>query len=136
VSRTLALASLAFFAGCPPGSSQEDWQPVSYADAGDVCFSQAGSDVQITVTVSECMSSSCTRNFEGTCSATSTGSDVALTSDVHWEENVGAGTCTADCGIPMATCTLSGLADGTYTVTFGDQTFDLTVPATDDCGPL
>lgn len=115
------------------GGLVDDWQPVSYVDEGQVCFEADGADIVAQVVVQDCMSGSCTRNFVGSCSATASGSEITLTSDISWEENVGAVACTDDCGIPMATCVLEGLADGTYDVTFGGEQLQLVVPVTEPC---
>lgn len=112
----------------------EDWQPVSYVDEGEVCFTQGDPDVNVTVTVQDCMSSSCSRAFAGSCTVTVDGTDITVTSDLHWEDNVADNaSCTDDCGIPSATCTLPALADGTYQVTIGGTTTTLVVPITEPC---
>jgi hypothetical protein len=126
----------AFAAACNALPGQDDWQPVSFVDEGTVCFAQQDSDISISVTAPGCMSSSCSRNFAGSCAATVSGTEIALTSDIAWEQNEGDVACTDDCGIPTTSCDLTGLADGSYTVTFGDQTFALTVPVADPCATL
>ena len=111
------------------------WTPMSYVDEGDVCFGTVDSDTDstISVVVQDCMSSSCSREFAGSCSATIVDNQITLTSDIHWEDAIGDIDCTDDCGIPATSCTLEGLADGTYTVAFGTQTLTLTVPSVEDC---
>jgi hypothetical protein len=118
------------------GTSAEDWQLQSYVDAGTVCFEDRGADVAVWVDPGECLSSSCSRAFQGSCTATVTDTTITLTSDISWEQNVAPGaTCTDDCGSTAAQCTLPALADGTYTVTFGAEQLELVVPiATDPCG--
>jgi hypothetical protein len=110
----------------------DDWQLQSYVDVGDVCFQAGAEGVEVLVTVQECLSSSCSRDLVATCAATVDGSAITLTSDISWEQNVGAGVpCTEDCGTPLATCTVAGLADGTYQVTHGADVLELTVPIAD-----
>lgn len=113
----------------------DDWQLQTFADEGDVCFVQGDGGVDVTIVLNDCMSSSCSRDFAGSCEAVVEGSTITLTSDMSWEQNVAVGAmCTDDCGIPQADCTISGLADGTYEVTFGDQTVTLTVPVDNASG--
>lgn len=114
-----------------PGVS--DWQPVVYVDEGAVCFEPSGTDVTVHVTVQDCMSSSCSRNFDAECSAVVEGTEITLQSDIRWEDDQGNVSCTDDCGIPAVSCTIANLAEGTYTVTFGTETFSLTVPVEGDC---
>ena len=117
------------------GGAADDWQPVSYVDSGEVCFTAGqDGDVVVTVTVDGCLSSSCSRAFGGSCTATVSGTTITLTSDIHWEQNVGVGaTCTDDCGTPTVSCTIAGLADGTYDIVHGPQTVPLVVPVVDTC---
>ncbi|MEZ4236483.1 MAG: hypothetical protein R3F59_10055 [Myxococcota bacterium] len=90
---------VALLAACTGGSATEDWQPVQYVDEGEVCFTQSGQDLVATVTAPDCMSSSCSRAFEGSCVLSVTGTDITLTSDLHWEDNVAdGGTCTDAAG--------------------------------------
>jgi hypothetical protein len=119
-------------------TGNDDWQPVSYVDEGEVCFESSGVDLVAYVTAPDCLSSSCSRAFEGSCTLTMDDpSTLTLTSDIRWEQNVGERVaCTDDCGIPRVSCTLPSLPDGTYTVAFGSQTLDLTFPATEPCDPF
>ena len=130
--RTLAPAMiLAACGGVPePGS---DWQPVSHVDVGDVCFEADGDDITVRVVVEDCMSSGCARDFVGDCAATVDGTDITLTSSMEWETYVGDMACPADCGVPMVECTVSGLADGSYTVSFGTETLSLEIPVVESC---
>jgi hypothetical protein len=114
----------------------EDWQLQSWVDAGVLCFEVDGTGVTVRVDPQECLSSSCSRAFQGSCSATVKGTAITVTSDISWEQNVAEGaTCTDDCGSTAVECTLPALADGTYTVTFGTQQSELVVPITADCPP-
>jgi hypothetical protein len=80
-----------------------------------------------------CLSSSCSRDAEASCAVTVNGADIALEAEGSWEENVGTYVaCTDDCGFLQASCSLGTLPDGTYTVTYGGESFTLTVPGTQD----
>lgn len=119
-------ACIFVFDDLPDG--RDDWQPQVYVDEGDVCFLAGGDGVDVLVRIPECLSSSCSRDFVGTCSVAVDGNTITLQSDISWEQNVGDVTCTDDCGSPDASCVITGLGDGTYEVIFGDQTIPLTVP--------
>ena len=117
------------------GAAVDDWQPVSYVDEGELCFENQGVDVVVQVTAPDCLSSSCSRNLAGTCEGTLSGDTITLTSDIHWEDNVGEGVaCTDDCGAPTVSCTLPALADGTYVVVLGGVETELVVPVVGSCG--
>jgi hypothetical protein len=120
---------------CTGTGSGDDWQPVTYVDEGELCFEQRDSDVAIRVDPQECLSSSCSRAFEGSCTASLQDNTITVSSDIAWEENVGNVSCTDDCGSTAVECTLPALADGTYTVIFGDQQIELQVPITEPCQP-
>lgn len=129
------------FAGCLGGGTtdtgaEDEWVPREHIDDGQVCWSGAAGSLELTVVVQDCMSSSCSRGFQGACAASVDGSTIMLTSDISWEDNVGENIpCTDDCGIPMATCTLEGVADGTYTIAFGAQSLTIDLPSDGgDCG--
>lgn len=133
MTRLFASVSIAcVLAGCPNGGIS-NWEPVSFADEGEVCFDADGTDVTVEVAAPGCLSSSCSRNLGGSCAAVVDGTDITLTSEVTWEQDRGVGiACTDDCGLPSVMCTMEDLADGTYTVTHGDETFTLTIPLEDD----
>jgi hypothetical protein len=117
--------------GTVPG---DDWQPVSYVDEGELCFQQDDTEVVVEVDPGECLSSSCSRSYEGSCTATVQDDTITVTSDISWEQNEGESVpCTDDCGFTAVTCTLPALADGTYTVVFGDEQSQLVVPIEGSC---
>ncbi|MEQ1570718.1 MAG: hypothetical protein ABMA64_34130 [Myxococcota bacterium] len=133
MNRLFALVVLPL-AGCPVS---EDWRLQSYVDEGEVCVTGGGGTAEFLVTVQECMSSSCSRAFAGSCEATFDGAAVTLTSDLSWEDDFTPGAeCTDDCGIPSTTCTIADLPDGTWDVAFGGQTLTITLPATEPCSPF
>jgi hypothetical protein len=114
----------------------ETWELQEHIDEGSVCASRIDTDTtEFMVVVPGCMSSTCTQNFVGACTASFDGTEIVLTSDISWEVNVSPrASCTDDCGIPFATCTLEGLPDGTYTVQFGDETLTVELPG-EPCEP-
>ncbi len=142
-TRILGIATtIAILTACGGGGSTGDtadtdvsWEPVSYIDEGDVCFGtvDADADSTVSVVVQDCMSSSCSRAFQGACTAAVAGTEITLTSDISWEDATGNIDCTDDCGIPATSCTLEGLAEGTYNVTFGTESLTLAVPSSEDC---
>lgn len=134
-------------------SFTEDWEEQTLADEGAVCLfagedavdpwgvfegqiePQSYNDVDPIVVhfvANTCLSSSCSRNAAAGCTATVVGDTVEITAEASWEENVAPdAACTDDCGILDAQCEVGVLAEGTYTVTFGDQTQTLTVSSKD-----
>ena len=133
------LTLLTFLMACDPtgvgGGSDDEWEPVSFVDEGDACLAQQGTDVVVTVSVQECLSSSCDRDLGGECAATVEGNTITLTSEIRWETAVTPEMCTDDCGLPSVTCTIPALADGTYTVVHGAQETTVVVPIADACDP-
>lgn len=116
------------------GAPVDDWQPVSYVDEGELCIEGSDTDVTIWVDPQECLSSSCSRAFMGSCEATVQGATITVTSDISWEENRGPNVaCTDDCGSTAVSCALPALADGTYTVIFGSEQRELVVPIEETC---
>lgn len=113
---------LSFLLGCELFVTQ--WEEVVYTDEGAVCLEADGSDVVVTVTAPDCLSSSCSRNLGGSCEATVDGSTITVTSEITWEEAVAGPNlaCTDDCGAPQVTCTIpGGLAAGPYTIEIGED---------------
>jgi hypothetical protein len=128
--RTLMIPALAvLLTACP--EEEEAWEEIAYVDQGTVCWDASDGVLELSVVVQDCMSSSCSRGFEGSCAASLDGSTLTLTSDIRWENNVTPGAeCTADCGIPMATCELTGVVDGSYTLDFDGETYAIDMPST------
>jgi hypothetical protein len=138
VRTTSILTLLAACGGeAPEDTDTVTWGEVSHVDDGTVCFGTVDIDTvsTLTVTASDCLSSSCTDNVEGSCAATVDGTDITLTSDLRWDEVTGGSVaCTDDCGTAVTRCELEALPEGTYTVSFGSQTLTLDVPQAEDCG--
>jgi hypothetical protein len=78
--------------------------------------------------VDVCLSSSCTRNQDVSCSVAAQGTLLQITTHAAWTE-IDQGTCTADCRILEATCQTEPLPAGDYTFTFGTGSFALTIPS-------
>jgi len=113
------------------------WGDKTFVDEGDLCFSEEADGVHVVVTAPDCLSSSCSRNVHGSCDAMLDGDRIEITSAIHWEEKHGPlARCTLDCGAATAECGIGELAPGTYTVVFGDDQEQLTVPITESCGPI
>jgi len=105
-------------------------------DRGDVCLEApvAGEAATVTVVPDLCLNN-CTRSLEGSCEATLDGTTITVTSAFDWEVKT-RGSCNLICGFPgPAECGDVGpLAEGTYTVVHGEETFDIDVPTGDGCG--
>ena len=108
------------------------WEQVSYIDEGRVCLRADGEDVLVTVVAPDCLSSSCSRDLDGSCEATVKGGTITVSSEITWEQAVYVGPgggCTDDCGAPLVECTIEGgLADGTYDVVIGEETTTVDLP--------
>lgn len=115
----------------------EKWVPMEVVDRGAACLIATEADALGTVTVDsgECMSSSCDRDEQGSCTATLDGDTITVTSTFSWETATGKVACTDDCGLLSAECTVGPLAAGTYTLVHGSDQQTVTVPTEDDCGP-
>ncbi len=143
MTRILGIATtVAILTACGGGGSSTDtadtdvsWEPVSYIDEGDVCFGTVDADTESTVSVvvQDCMSGNCSRAFQGSCTAVVSGTEITLTSDISWEDATGNIGCDDDCGRPATSCSLEGLAAGTYDVTFGTESLTLEVPSVENC---
>ncbi|MBC8067700.1 MAG: hypothetical protein IAG13_05145 [Deltaproteobacteria bacterium] len=110
------------------------WNTISFEDEGELCFAEQADEITVEVTAPDCLSSSCTRDVEASCTAAVEGQRIVLTSEIQWEENNGRiDGCTLDCGSASATCSLGRLADGAYTVVHGEEELALTVPVDGSC---
>jgi len=128
------LPGLLLLGGCPD-EEEKEWEAISYIDEGMVCWEAADGVIELQVVVQDCMSSSCSQNFASSCEATVDGATLTLTSEMTWENDVSSdAACTDDCGIPMASCELADVADGTYTLDFDGETYVIDVPGTSGSG--
>jgi len=129
----LALLAGSFTAvsACEPA---ETWELQTAEDSGSACLAgEADALAEVQVVAQVCLSSSCDRAPEGTCTATLDGTTITVESTFTWETNTSAQECTTDCGRIEATCQVGPLAAGDYTVEHGDETWTITVPT--DPGP-
>jgi hypothetical protein len=110
------------------------WETVTFVDEGDLCFEQRGPSVAVSVTAPDCLSSSCSRDLDGSCTSQLDGTTIVLTSEISWEDDEAKfAQCTSDCGAPTIECDLGELPDGTYTVVHGEEQVSLVVPVTEAC---
>lgn len=95
---------------------------------------EADEPFQVLVAAGGCMSSSCSQDLEAQCEVAVDGQDVTITSSASYGDtsHLSDG-CTDDCGTLQAICGEITLPEGTYTVTHGAETFELTIPS-DDAG--
>lgn len=112
----------------------ESWQTMTLADEGTFCLEgNADETIDILVDAQVCLSSSCSRNASGSCSAAIDNDIITITSSFEWEEASGNVACTDDCGFLGAECEIGPLPAGTYTVMMGDTTETIDIPTTGDC---
>lgn len=134
----MRFAVFVFAAGCfdvtPEPSDSFEWTPFSRVNRGDLCLREAAPDVEVVVAPNDCLSSSCTRFFEGSCEATVIGTTITVTSAFSWEEALGDVGCTDDCMPTDVVCTIGeGLPPATYTVTHGEDTLTVKAPLPPEC---
>lgn len=128
---TLLLAALALTSSCLP---KERWEVFTKTDEGTACVEgQADATATVFVDADICLSSSCSRNATGSCSATVDGSVISVSAEFQWEEATGNVDCTDDCGILTAECEVGPLTAGTYTVQLGDADLSVTIPTVEEC---
>mgnify|MGYP007011838055 FL=1 len=117
--------------GCGGG-----WEHVTRVDEGILCVEQTDQNLTITVIARDCLSSSCSRDRGGECSATVDGSTIRVTSEIEWEEHDGRlRVCTADCRSVSVTCEIPAPPEGTDTLVHGEEQMALDVPLEDVCTP-
>lgn len=126
--RSLILSALLFsVAGCP-GITR--WETLTMVDEGTACLEGGGDDpAEVQVNADICLSSSCSRNAVGSCTASLTDGVITVESDFSWEEQINPSACTDDCGSLTATCDLGDLPAGDYVLRHGDTETDVTAPA-------
>ena len=105
----------------------------TYTDEGTACLDAPEADGAAVITVDPdlCLSSSCDSLTSAACTATVDGDTITVTSTFVVESS--GDTCTADCGMPTATCDLGALPAGTYTVVYGGVETTVAVPTTEEC---
>lgn len=136
--RTLIPLIVLTTVGCGTGLV-DTWETRTLEDEGTACLvaTTDGGEGTVTVDAQECMSSSCDRNQVASCEATVDGSTITVTASFEWETATGTQACTDDCGQLAADCSTGELAAGTYTLVYGDQSTEFTVPTeSGDCDSL
>jgi hypothetical protein len=82
------------------------------------------------VTFPTCLSSSCSQIESTECEVTLEDGDLVIRSHGVVRDTRGrGGGCTDDCGFLVAECFTPALAEGTYTVRHGDETFEVVGPS-------
>lgn len=111
-------------------------QLVQRTDTGVVCVRAAAADQVAPVEVysGDCLSSSCDRKRQGSCTAALDGTTITVTSSFSWERATASAICTTDCGTIRAECEVGPLPAGTYSVVHGGKRESLTVPTSVECG--
>lgn len=124
---------LLFALACAPTDPATETHTTT--NEGSVCLEApvVDTDGVITVDPGLCLSSSCDTLVSGTCTATLDGTTITVSSEFVVESLSGEVTCTTDCGMPTATCTVGPLPAGTYTVVHGESSETVDVPTTDTC---
>jgi hypothetical protein len=104
-------------------------QTSRFSDTGALCFhSTPSGSVVLGVAFPGCLSSSCSKVTAALCRITEKDGAIKVTS--YGEVKNENDECTDDCGSLTTRCESAPIAPGTYTVTYGDQTTELTLPAT------
>jgi hypothetical protein len=110
------------------GCSVVDAEETSYTDQGAVCLrSDEAGGLQISITFPVCLSSSCERARETSCSLMRADAELVIRSRGEIE-NVGARVCTADCGLLQAFCESEPIAPGQYMVVHGSDSATISLP--------
>lgn len=101
---------------------------VEHVDTGRACVrGEPGQGHEVTVDFDLCLSSSCDEVVESSCTTTLDGNTVIVDASVTVRSDP-RGPCTLDCNSPVVTCQTPPLAEGTYTLVYGEDQVPLTVP--------
>jgi len=116
-----ALSSTMGLLGCDLADKISGVTETEYINEGTLCWGDEG----LTVDFNLCLSSSCDTLAESYC--TTSYADNTLTVESYARVESMNGTCTADCGMPTATCTDMPLIEdsSTVTVSYGDAEMPL-----------
>jgi hypothetical protein len=119
---------LLLLAACPDPTDKPSTETIT---EGTACV-DAGIET-ITFTFDTCLSSSCDTLESATCEATISGETVTVTGEAVVVSE--GDTCTDDCGMATATCTMPALPDtGDIQVVVGDETVPLAEFVCDSSG--
>lgn len=110
-------------------------------NTGTACLTTSGewpeggqvfeTDQSVTVIVrfDECLSSSCDTNRVGSCDVEVSAGRIVISSQGSYTDESGAGSgCTNDCGIFDVTCETGPIPEDEYTVVYGSEEIDLSIP--------
>jgi hypothetical protein len=128
----LALASVVLVAACTGERGPQE--EVDHVDVGSACVT-GEQDAAHTVSVDFglCLSSSCDELLEASCTTTLDGSTLTVEATATVRSKSGRlVSCTADCGLVTTECQTPPLASGSYTMVYGEESVELTVPGTDE----
>lgn len=127
----MVLAGLLWLGAC---SGRDD--ETEHVDVGGACVSgEQGQPHDVAVDFGLCLSSSCDELVEASCTAMLEGTTITVEASATVRTKTGRNVaCTADCNSATASCDTPPLAPGTYTLVYGDDSVELTVPvATATC---
>lgn len=86
--------------------------------------------VTVSFSVFGCLSSSCSRDLEASCTVTRNGEAFAVTTAASYTDLTAQNrACTDDCHRLSAICETGPLPAGNYTFTYGGETLALTIPS-------
>ena len=83
--------------------------------------------LDLNVVMPDCLSSSCGLDRQAECTAAVNGSLIDVTSKASYRQQ--GNTCTTDCGVLVAKCSVPPLPAGAYTIRHGLTELTLTVPS-------
>ncbi|MEY2929851.1 MAG: hypothetical protein RL033_600 [Pseudomonadota bacterium] len=95
-------------------------------DEGSVCLSQSEGELQVVVPFQYCLSATCDLHRQSECSLSLEADGIHVHSRLSYVQM--SGSCSPDCGLLAAVCSMPLPADGTYLVVLGDQGGEITLP--------
>lgn len=129
-------AALVWLSSCSDDDAEPTFTTVDVTELSTICVEspegetaiEAG-DARVRVQFHTCLSSTCDRLLDATCSAEVSEGAVVVSGLAQVESRFDPDNgCSADCGLVTATCEVT-LAEGSYDVSGeGAETFTLTVP--------
>jgi hypothetical protein len=117
---------------------------VEYTDEGRLCvygsqptpFDQspqefvADAPVHVMVTHHGCLSSSCTKDRQSSCTIAVQGAVITVSSQGGYTDtSASSAACTDDCAMVSGTCATAALPAGTYTLSHGGDSLTLDIPS-------
>ena len=116
--RSLFFATLILCSGC-------FWKTTELENQIPLCISQGQSEDTLSVNILLGCTNECSKYEEFDCQASLDGNNITVTSSHVWKECVGC-ICTDNCfrSLPIECNELGPIEPGTYTITYGDQTWE------------